>query len=106
MAAKSEYEIFSGIATDDYGDAIVFRKRTKQVDITAFDNSLDVSASYNNDPLLGGAGVGDFECEIIIYAGHTFPTPLACKAVKVRNHIAGQNTRYQIIAWYKPSEYV
>lgn len=92
----SQYDIYTGTAPDVYGDAIVFRKITKQVDITAWDNNLEVSASYDNF---------NFEGDIEIPAGTTLPTPLACRAIKVRNHTAGQVARYEIVAWYDPTYY-
>jgi len=93
-----QYEQFSGNATDVYGAIISFSGRTKQVDITAWDNNLDITASYDGEE-------SHFEGDIEIPAGATFPTPLACEGIRVRNHTAGQTARYEIIAWYMPSEY-
>lgn len=96
MASKS-YDTYTGNAPDVYGNAIVFETITKQVDITAWGNNLEISASYDN---------ANFEGDIEIPAGSRLPTPLACRAIKVRNHTAGQVARYEIVAWYEPTLYV
>ncbi len=93
-----QYEQFSGNATDTYGATIAFSGRTKQVDITAWDNNLEITASYDG-------AASHFEGDIEIPSGTTFPTPLACEGIRVRNRTAGQVARYEIIAWYMPSEY-
>ena len=86
------YDRFTGNATDNYGTNIQF-KRTKRVDVTAFNNNLDVTAAYEVDETM-------FEGDIEVPAGATFQMPLACKAVKMRNHIPGQVARYEIVVWY------
>lgn len=91
-------DTYTGNAPDAYGAQISFAKRTKQVDITAWDNDLEFSASYNGEE-------SHFEGDIKVPAGVTLPTALTCEAVKVRNRVAGQVARYQIVAWYIVSEY-
>lgn len=93
-----QYERFTGNAPDAYGAAIAFSGRTKQVDITVWDNNLELSASYDNHP-------DHYEGDIEAPAGTTLQTPLACEAIKVRNHTAGQVARYEIVAWYIPTLY-
>lgn len=92
------YEKFSGNASNAYGAKISFSKVTKQVDVTAWDNNLDFTASYDGEET-------HFEGDIEVPASAVLPTPLACKAVKVRNHTSGQVARYEIVAWYMPSMY-
>ena len=92
------YEKFSGNAPDVYGAKISFTKVTKQVDVTVWDNNMDFSASYDG-------AEANFEGDIEVPASTVLPTPLACKAVKVRNHTPGLVARYEIVAWYMPSEY-
>lgn len=93
-----QYQRFAGNAPDIYGAAIDFNGITKQVDLTVWDNNLEISASYDGD-------AAHFEGDIEIPFGSTLMVPLACQAIKVRNHTPGQVARYEIIAWYIPTEY-
>ncbi|MHC4397458.1 MAG: hypothetical protein ACYS1A_17595 [Planctomycetota bacterium] len=93
-----QYERFAGNAGDNYGPAIAFDSRTKQVDVTAWDNNLEVSASYTGN-------ANHYEGDIEIPAGITLPMPLACLSMMVRNQTSGNVARYEIVAWYIPTEY-
>jgi len=93
-----QYERFAGNAGDDYGPAIVFDSRSKQIDVTVWDNNMLFSASYTGN-------ANHYEGDIEIPPGETFPMPLACKSVMVRNQTPGNVARYEIIAWYIPTEY-
>jgi hypothetical protein len=93
-----QYERFAGNATNAYNATITFDKISKQVDITVWDNNLDFCASYDGE-------AAHFEGDIEVPSSSTLMVPLACQAIKVRNHTAGQTARYEIIAWYIPTEY-
>ncbi len=92
------YDRFTGNATDNYGATIQLATRTKQIDVTAFSNSLDFTVAYEIDEAM-------FEGDIEVPAGQTLQTPLAAKALKIRNHTSGQVARYEIVAWYIPTPY-
>lgn len=95
------YQVFKGTA-EDAAMNLIFAKTTlgpplsKAITVYAFDNDLYMQLSYD--------GVNYSEA-VEIPSGQFYHFSQTARSARVYNQTAGQDARFQFIAWYVISEY-
>ena len=93
MFSCSRYETKAGNAPDAYGAAITFTNPSRILEVTIWDQPAVLSLSYD-----GVTFGNDIEKDP---GAEGFPYQIfyQCKAFKIKNKVAGNVARYQVIGW-------
>jgi len=93
-ASSVPYEhmtVFSGTAGDSWSVDMVFPSAVSRIDVFVWDYDLSMQRAYPE---------GIYEAEFIIPGNSMYSFDVVTEKIRLKNTVAGESSRYQIIGWY------